>query len=229
MLFFWGGVFFLWVPIWACFGAPGGSKKGFLFFLGFFLGGLVLVVGPFWACFGVPGSSKKGFLLFFWGFFCVVAGVHVPRFCFSFLSPLFLGHVFLLFLEVFCSFFALGAGRRAVLFSPSSFGACFCLFFFWGGFRCFFFSKGLVLVVGPFWACFGAPGGSKKGFLLFFFGAFFFGGGVFFLWVPFWACFGAPGGSKKGFLLFFLGLFFWGACSCCGSFVLGLFWGPGGL
>ena len=37
LAFFWGGVFLLWVLFWACFGAPGGSKKGFLlFFFGLF-------------------------------------------------------------------------------------------------------------------------------------------------------------------------------------------------
>ena len=99
-------------------------------------------MGPFLGFFlGSRGALRKDFFCFFFGgFFFVVAGVHVPRFCFSFLSPLFLGLVFLPFFGVFCSFFALGAGRRAVLFSPSSFGACFCLFFFyfWGVFGSFF-------------------------------------------------------------------------------------------
>ena len=51
-------MFFLWVPFWACFGAPGGSKKGFLlFFLSFFLvEGRVLVVGPFLGLFWGPGG-----------------------------------------------------------------------------------------------------------------------------------------------------------------------------
>ena len=107
-------------------------------------------------------------------FFCVVAGVHVPRFCFSFLSPLFLGFVFF-FGGFLCSFFALGAGRLAVLFSPSSFGACFCLFFFYfsGFFRRFFFSKGLVLFVGPFLGLFwGSWGALRKDFFCFFLGFF---------------------------------------------------------
>ena len=134
----------------------------------------------------------------------------------SLFCPALSGSCFSSFFGVFRYFFALGAGRRAVFFSPFSFFVFVCFsFIFW-----FFFVVGACSFCFS-WACFGAPGGSKKGFLLAFFGGVrcsccgsffglvfggaskkgfllfffaFFWGGVFFLWVPFWACFGAPGG-----------------------------------
>ena len=142
-------------------GPRGALRKDFFcFFLGLFFWGACSYFGSlFGLVLGPWGALRKDFFCFFLGFFCVVAGVHVPRFCFSFQSPLFLGLVFLFF-GVFCSFFALGAGRRAVLFSPSSFGACFCFFFLiLVNFSSFFFSKGRVLVVGPFLGLFWGSGG----------------------------------------------------------------------
>ena len=151
----------------------GGLRDFFCFFFGAVR---VLVFG----CLG--GLQRKDFFCFFFGVFCscVVAGVHVPRFCCLFsVSRFFLGLVFLLFFGVFSSFFALGAGRRAVLFSPFSFGVSFCLFFFhfWGVFCRFFFSKGRVFVVGPFLGLFlGSRGALRKDFFCFFLGGFFLGG-----------------------------------------------------
>ena len=132
-----------------------------MFFLGFFLGGRVLVVGPFSGFFWGPGGAlrKDFFCFFFGGFFCVVAGVHVSRFCFSFLSRSFWVLFFFFFLGFFVTF--LPSGRGVVLsFFSLFFGACFCLFSFifwfffvvfsslWGVFFC-------VSLLGLFWG----PGG----------------------------------------------------------------------
>ena len=139
------------------------------------LRGVFLLWVPFWACFGVPGGCKKGFLLFFFGaFFVLLLGCMFLVFASLFCPRSFWVFVFLLFV-FFCSFFALGAGRLAVLFSPSSFGACFCLFFFyfWWFFRRFFFSKGLVLFVGPFLGLFWGPGRALRKDFFCFFWAFF--------------------------------------------------------
>ena len=119
---------------------------------------------PFWVLvLGVPGGSKKGFLLFFFfggGFFFVVAGVHVPRFCFSFLSPLFLGLVFLLFfLGFFVPFLPSGRGVVLFFFLPLLLGLVFvCFSFIFGWFFVVFSSlRGVFLLWVPFWACFGIP------------------------------------------------------------------------
>ena len=119
--FFLGGVFLLWVPFWACFGAPGGSKKGFLLF--FFLGGL----------------------------FFVVAGVHVPRFLLSFLSSLFLGLVFLHFFGVFLFLFCPRGGASCCSFFSLFFWGLFLFVFllFWGVFR-FFFAGGMFVFASLF-------------------------------------------------------------------------------
>ena len=105
--------------------------------------------------FGVTEALRKDFFCFFFGFFFFVAGV-VPRFCFSFF-PALSGSCF--------SFFGLPflpSGRGVVLFFflPLLLGFLFFVFLlFLGFFRRFFFSKGLVLVVGPFLGLFWGPGG----------------------------------------------------------------------
>ena len=151
-------------------GLRGALRKDFFFFLeAFFFWWRVLVVGPFLGLFWGPG----------------------PRFSFSFLPPFFLGLVFFFCVFLFF-FFALGAGRRAVLFSPSLFGACFSFVFFFGVFFVVFSSpRGLFFLWVFLWASFGTPGGSKKGF--FFWGAFFLGGRVLFVG-PFLGLFWDPGG-----------------------------------
>ena len=79
----------------------------------------------------------------------------------------------------------------------------------------------------PFWACFGVPGGSKKGFLLFFLGL-FFGGACSFCGSLFGLVLGPRGALRNDFFCFFW-LFFGGErVLVVGPFV-GLFWGPGGL
>ena len=120
--------------------------------MGVFLGFLFL---------GPRGALRKDFFCFFFlgAFFCCCWGA-CSSFLLLFSVPALSGSCFSSFFEVFCSFFALGAGRRAVLFSPSSFGLVFvCFSLFLGFFRRFFFSKGFVLVVGPFLGLFWDPGG----------------------------------------------------------------------
>ena len=102
----------------------------------------------------------------------------------------------------------------------------------------------------PFWACLGVPGGSKKGFLLFFLGLFFFlvacsccCGSLFGLVLgpraSFLLLFSAPALSGSCFFfccflfLFcprggasccsFFPLSFWGLCFVCFSFIFGVF------
>ena len=185
------------------------------------------------------GALRKDFFCFFLGFFffLLLLGCMFLVFASLFCPRSFWVLFFFFFLGVFSSFFALGAGRRAVLFSPSSFGACFCLFFFhfWGVFCRFFFSKGLVLVVGPFLGLFlGSRGALRKDFFCFFFGGAFFlgacsccGSFCFFFGLVF---LGPRGALRKDFFFFFLGGLFFVVAGVhvprfCSLFCLRSFWG----
>ena len=64
------------------------------------------------------------------------------------------------FFVVFCSFLPSGRGVVLFFFPPLLLGLVFvCFFLFLGVFSSFFFSKGLVLFVGPFLGLFWGPGG----------------------------------------------------------------------
>ena len=123
------------------------------FFCFFFLGFWILCCcwgarSSFLLLLSVPGVSGYSFSFFFVDFFtfCSRGGASCCSFFSFFSSGAFFLCVFLLFFWVFGYFFALGAGRRAVLFSLFFLWVFFfvCFFYCLGFFGRFFFSHRFV-------------------------------------------------------------------------------------